>query len=108
MDSLESKTAEHFIWEKKKHCRQLIVVIDNKGKTHFKGNLEKRLALKELQKIVLWEKRFRRSGFPKTLTPSLGFLAPCRDSEEWQHDKEGCCCCGQLDAEEDKEQTDLV
>ena len=40
-------------WEKKKHCRQLIVAIDKKGKTHFKGRLEKRLALKELQKIVL-------------------------------------------------------
>ena len=55
MDSLESKTAEHLIdlGKEKKHCLQLIVAIDKKGKTHLKGNLEKRLALKELQKIVL-------------------------------------------------------
>ena len=67
MDSLESKTAEHFIWEKKKHCRQLIVAIDKKGKTHFKGNLEKRLALKELQKIVLQENALQKEWLPKDI-----------------------------------------
>ena len=55
MDSFERKKQLSTLlpWEKKKHCRQLIVAIDKKGKTNFKANLEKRLALKELQKIVL-------------------------------------------------------
>ena len=88
MDSLESKTAEHLIalGKEKKHCRQLIVAIDKKGKTDFKGNLEKRLPLKELQKIDLWpkvdllespnwENALQKEWLPIDI-PSLIFLAP--------------------------------
>ena len=69
MDSLESKTAEHLIalGKEKKHCRQLIVAIDKKGKTDFKGNLEKRLTLKELQKIDLWENALQTKWLPKDI-----------------------------------------
>ena len=54
-------------WKKKKHCRQLLVAIDKKGKTHFKRNLEKWLALKELQNIVLWESALQKEWLPKDI-----------------------------------------
>ena len=66
--SLESTTAEHLsALGKEKHCRQLIVAILKKGKTRFKGNLDKRLALKELQKIVLEEDALQKEWLPEVM-----------------------------------------
>ena len=52
---------------KEKHCCQLIVAIDKKGKTHFKENLDKLLALTELQKIALEEDALQKEWLPKVM-----------------------------------------
>ena len=54
--SLESTAAERLIvLGNEKDCRQLVMAINRRGQTQFKGNLDKRLALKKLQESVLQE-----------------------------------------------------
>ena len=78
--SLQSKTAEHLIsLGKAKHCRQPIVAIDKKGKTHFKGNLDKRLALKELEKTVLKEDALEKEWLPDDLDSFPRLPGPLSD-----------------------------
>ena len=43
------------------------MAIDKKGKTHFKRNLDKRLALKELEKTVLKEDALEKEWLPDDL-----------------------------------------
>ena len=67
--SLESTAAERLIvLGNEKDCRQLIMAIDRRGKTHFKGNLDKRLALKKLQESVLQEDALEKVWLPEDIS----------------------------------------